>query len=109
MVKFYKISTDSCLGTKTIAILEIKNRALLGSYPGYISIFYINIITNFQFTNIDTLPSCDLYKLTKGKLDNFFNEELSFSEKITYYFALIRHKKLCKQRQRFINNINNGN
>ena len=52
MVKFYKISTDSCLGTKTIAILEIKNRALLGSYPGYISIFYINIITNFQFHQI---------------------------------------------------------
>ena len=80
-MKLYKVKTDSCTGTKTIAILEVNNRALLGSYFGYISICYINIETKFQFTSTDIMLVCDINKLTLDKIDNFLNDELSFLEK----------------------------
>jgi len=101
-MKLYKVKTDSCTGTKTVAVLEVNNRALLGSYFGYLSICYINIETKFQFTSTDVMLVCDINKLTLGKIDNFLNEELSFFQKIKFYFTFRKFNKLNKQRMQFI-------
>ena len=101
-MKLYKVKIDSCTGTKTVAILEINNRALLGSYFGYVSICYINIATDFQFTSTDVMPVCDLNKLTLGKIDNFLNDELSFLEKVKLYSKFRAFNKFYKNRVHLI-------
>jgi hypothetical protein len=101
-MKLYKVKTDSCTGTKTVAILEVNNRALLGSYFGYISICYINIETKFQFTSTDVMLVCDINKLTLDKIDNFLNDELSFLEKIKLFFTFRAFNKWYKQRSHLI-------
>jgi hypothetical protein len=97
-MKLYNIKSDSCTNTKTIAILEIGNRALLGSYFGYLSIGYRNFPTEFQFTHIDKFDVCDLNQFTLSKIDNFLNTPLSFTEKIKYYTSFKAFKQFCKTR-----------
>jgi len=102
-MKLYKVKIDSCAGTKTVAILEVNNnRALLGSYFGYISICYINIETKFQFTSTDVMLVCDINKLTLAKIDSFLNDELSFLEKIKLFYKFRAFNKLYKQRSHLI-------
>jgi hypothetical protein len=101
-MKLYKVKSDSCTGTKTVAILEVGNRALLGSYFGYVSICYINMATDFQFTSTDVIPVCDLNKLTLDKIDNFLNDELSFLEKVKLYSNFKAFNKFYKRQSHLI-------
>ncbi len=86
---FYKSGSDGCSGSRFFSILESNgDRALLGIYPGYISIFYRIFPTNLEIINSDRfrelLNTCDANEIASRKLDLFFNKPLSIWEKLYY-------------------------
>ena len=90
-MKFYNSVIDACSGIKNIAFLEIsEGRALLGFYSGYTCIFFRRFTTKYNFVNTEevneVIYKCNIDDMTKAKLENFLNREISIIDRLRYYY-----------------------
>lgn len=88
-MKFYKSITDGCTNINYFQILEIiDGRSLIGTYPGYLCILFFKMKNKYTIINMDIMyeavSSCDVETLTKNKLNEFLNKDLTLIDRIIY-------------------------